>query len=559
MNNIEKIKPSGIFTNYIYKAIPLAFDESMSYYETLCGILKLLKTQEEVVNHNADLLAELESYVEHYFDNLDVQEEVNNKLDAMVEDGTLAEIINQEIFGELNDKVDNAIQTEIDDYNSLVKFNNYTNKPLKYGKLNLPSEFNHYNFDLYRNYDNTIYDNLDLSTYDTVNKVYVDRDNGNDSNDGSEATPFKTIKGALTAVSSLAGTTWKIICKTYQFFRNEFINEDANNQTYVMYKNIIIEPYDPTKTIEVTTAQETLVWTSDGNNVYHATRSSIWAVYDKTERDVYGSYKKIPKVETLTDCQNIANTYYISGSTIYMHTKGGQPSNDTYIINLALATGSFSIRGNLFLRLKNIDFYVSNYIEFGNLSTAYENTLICENVKIFGTGDGNGFNILKVKNNYMINCVTGDNKRDGFNYHFTGMDSSTIENTIIYEKNCVSYDNGLTDSNNNNNCSTIHEGGNIIRVNGIYSTSNGPIIADINSSKSMLINCHITQTLTGTGKVDFDFEDTTTGVGRAYLIDCTALDTATTSINGTNDFNVQLKNFCGNYENSDLDISLYNE
>lgn len=93
--NIQKIKSSGIFTNYIYKAIPLAFDESMSYYETLCGILSLLKTQEEVVNNNADLLAELELYVQNYFKNLDVQTEINNKLDQMAESGQLTDIIAQ--------------------------------------------------------------------------------------------------------------------------------------------------------------------------------------------------------------------------------------------------------------------------------------------------------------------------------------------------------------------------------------------------------------------------------------------------------------------------------
>lgn len=93
--NIQKIKPSGIFTNYIYKAIPLAFDESMSYYETLCGILSLLKTQEEVVNNNADLLAKLELYVQNYFKNLDVQTEINNKLDEMAKSGQLADIIAQ--------------------------------------------------------------------------------------------------------------------------------------------------------------------------------------------------------------------------------------------------------------------------------------------------------------------------------------------------------------------------------------------------------------------------------------------------------------------------------
>lgn len=92
---IQKIKPNGVFTNYIYKSIPLAFDESMSYYETLCGLLSILKTQEEVINNNADLLAELELYVQNYFKNLDVQTEINNKLDEMAQSGQLTDIIAQ--------------------------------------------------------------------------------------------------------------------------------------------------------------------------------------------------------------------------------------------------------------------------------------------------------------------------------------------------------------------------------------------------------------------------------------------------------------------------------
>ena len=93
MNKIEKIQPSGIFTTYVFKALPLAFDESLSYYEMLCALLDRLKTDEQVINNNADLLMELESYVKHYFDNLDVQEEINNKLDEMAESGQLADII----------------------------------------------------------------------------------------------------------------------------------------------------------------------------------------------------------------------------------------------------------------------------------------------------------------------------------------------------------------------------------------------------------------------------------------------------------------------------------
>ena len=88
MSEIKKIKPSGIFTNYIFKSIPLAFDESMSYYETLCGVLDLLKNTVDVVNNNAELMEILENYVKTYFDNLDVQDEINKKLDEMAQDGT---------------------------------------------------------------------------------------------------------------------------------------------------------------------------------------------------------------------------------------------------------------------------------------------------------------------------------------------------------------------------------------------------------------------------------------------------------------------------------------
>ena len=100
---------SSLFCNYVFKAIPLAFDESLSYYECLCGLLSYLKnTIIPTVNNNAEAVVELQNlygelhdYVENYFDNLDVQEEINNKLDAMVEDGTLSNIINSYLFSEL--------------------------------------------------------------------------------------------------------------------------------------------------------------------------------------------------------------------------------------------------------------------------------------------------------------------------------------------------------------------------------------------------------------------------------------------------------------------------
>ena len=81
--------------------LPTSFVESMTYYEALAWFADFLqKTVIPTVNNNAEaveelqaLYIELHNYVKNYFDNLDVQEEINNKLDAMVEDGTLQEII----------------------------------------------------------------------------------------------------------------------------------------------------------------------------------------------------------------------------------------------------------------------------------------------------------------------------------------------------------------------------------------------------------------------------------------------------------------------------------
>lgn len=97
---VEKQKPVPPFVQFCCAAIPQVFDDSLSYYEALCAMWKYLDETVKVINNNAmiteDFVAkvnELKDYVDHYFDNLDVQEEINNKLDAMVEAGTLQEII----------------------------------------------------------------------------------------------------------------------------------------------------------------------------------------------------------------------------------------------------------------------------------------------------------------------------------------------------------------------------------------------------------------------------------------------------------------------------------
>lgn len=83
--------------------LPTTFIDSMSYYEALAWLVDYIqKTVIPAVNNNAEaveelqkLFVELKSFVDNYFENLDVQEEIDNKLDEMAESGQLAEIIAQ--------------------------------------------------------------------------------------------------------------------------------------------------------------------------------------------------------------------------------------------------------------------------------------------------------------------------------------------------------------------------------------------------------------------------------------------------------------------------------
>lgn len=82
-------------------ALPTSFIDSMSYYEMLAWLCDYLeKTVIPAVNENAEVLeelqaafVELQSYVDNYFENLDIQTEINAKLDDMAESGQLETII----------------------------------------------------------------------------------------------------------------------------------------------------------------------------------------------------------------------------------------------------------------------------------------------------------------------------------------------------------------------------------------------------------------------------------------------------------------------------------
>jgi len=86
-------------TNFPY--IEADFD-AITNYQLLCKVVEYLNKvidnenkQNETLTNLYNAFVSLEDYVNNYFDNLDVQDEINNKLDEMAESGQLTDIIAQ--------------------------------------------------------------------------------------------------------------------------------------------------------------------------------------------------------------------------------------------------------------------------------------------------------------------------------------------------------------------------------------------------------------------------------------------------------------------------------
>lgn len=97
------------FRFWCQKVLPLVYDDELSYYELLCKVIDYLNKVIENVNQLSENFDELEKmfktlkqFVEDYFKNLDLQEEVNKKLDEMAKDGTLSKIFGNYILTDSN-------------------------------------------------------------------------------------------------------------------------------------------------------------------------------------------------------------------------------------------------------------------------------------------------------------------------------------------------------------------------------------------------------------------------------------------------------------------------
>lgn len=125
LNKVEKLPP---FKNFFATVgnIPSSYQESMTYFEMLQWFCNYLEnTVIPTLNNNGqsvielqNLFVELHSYVHDYFTNLDVQQEINNKLDTMASDGTLDQLL-LPYFNQYKDEINAIVDTQNTSINNI--------------------------------------------------------------------------------------------------------------------------------------------------------------------------------------------------------------------------------------------------------------------------------------------------------------------------------------------------------------------------------------------------------------------------------------------------------
>lgn len=123
---------------YLNRAIPLAFDESMSYLEMICGLL-------DKVNESIKILNSHSEFIEQYEDNLS---DLQNQINALQKD-----------LDDLLDDVDNK----------LADFKVIINKEIETLNNNLNNLINE-NFNVLKNY----VDENDAILLDKINNISID-------------------------------------------------------------------------------------------------------------------------------------------------------------------------------------------------------------------------------------------------------------------------------------------------------------------------------------------------------------------------------------------------
>lgn len=441
--DVPKIKDPFSFQKFCIRigAIPTNYTEALTLEEQLLYFIDYLRnTIILAVNINADtvnaLIAEFEklyNYTHDYFDNLDVQQEVNNKLEQMVTSGELQEIITAYLqingilgFNTVSDmkNADNLINGSFTKTYGNQTYNDGKGKFYKVREIKNTDNIDEINIialknpelvaelmkDLdFENLVNTVNDNK-IELESKLKKCYnfnspryhINLITGNDNNDG------------LTAE-----TAWKSIDKLFELLNNGETDIRCyldSAGTYELNKNVISHSVIH---ITATVANCIVEFNNQNENneqldstFYHChvnlkglNQDSPLIIQNKYEGySIYGDgcsfsfqYVKFQNCTDFATSGNILSAYYLTVPRLFLNGVNADINN--------LTVNQYNVRGGLLVVRYGSNVVLRGNTTFGDATGFTFNTLVIERSVL--TLHANITNPKQITSGYGISSTYG--------------------------------------------------------------------------------------------------------------------------------------------------------
>lgn len=343
-----------------------------------------------------------------------------------------------------------------------------------------------------------------------ITEFYVSP-SGSDANSGlTPALPKRSIPAALT-LSADAATPWVRINLANGDYQHGF-QPGASFPN----KNVIMNGAGGQLYIGSFVRGNGLSWTNTTGTTYSATRSGVYGVRSYASFNNYGDPIKYVLAASQAACEATPNSFFVSGSTVYVNNGVGQPGQS--IVLLLLATNTrFSVDKTLI-----VDAGANGRIDFIGSDTSCLRVTGTSLLSYYSRNTWYKFassNCFEsIGGGLTLNYGGGvsGSVNDGFNYHLNG---ATLPTAI--EINVSAFDCGVA-AGNTQNCSSMHDGGAVIRVNSSYNGALGPVVVDVNDgTRSWNIRCDARNCLTNhAGATDASW-CVFTGTSKMWLDHCT--------------------------------------
>ncbi len=361
-----------------------------------------------------------------------------------------------------------------------------------------------------------------------IGKAYYVAPDGSDSNDGTPGAPFASISKAYTEGANTIYVYPGIYNRSTSIF-NTAINRDLN--IIGLGDGVIL-------CTRVTNIPNSSEYGSSGSGVWACSSNSttyLSNVVDIKNLTADGHYTKYTKLTTKEAVQTTAGSWALVNNVAYIHTLDGSnplAGDDVLLLNSANPAYIFHITDEVHQTGKDVlttyplikvtggNVYLENLTCLeGSAPLSVEKQQDGSNIEIYGKNckffysrsalstkhnadgstkydtEGNVVTELIENDVCMLygttlsifqNCEASFGLKDGFGYHM-GSNSSTPPKAI--EINCIGINNGNIEDGNDQG-STMHNGGSIIRVRDICAQNYGANYADAHSgTESWNIGC----------------------------------------------------------------------